>query len=74
VKWGVLGALGMETEHHQVGVTYLYTRVAEDSATLAEDTRGQAYFDPMDLSSDAAPFHPLRDAAIHGARDEKRCS
>jgi TonB-dependent receptor len=46
VKWGGLGTLGLETENHQLGFTYLYTRSAEDKATLAEDTRGKAYYFP----------------------------
>jgi outer membrane receptor protein involved in Fe transport len=46
VQWGGLGAFGVETEHHSVGLTYLYTRTAEDTATLAEDTRGKEFFFP----------------------------
>lgn len=46
VKWGALGTLGLETENHRFGLTYLYTRSAEDKATLAEDTRGKAYYFP----------------------------
>ena len=46
VKWGGLGTLGLETENHALALTYLYTRTAEDTATLAEDTRGKAYYFP----------------------------
>lgn len=46
VRWGGLGALGLESENHSVALTYLYTRVAEDTATLAVDTRGKEYFFP----------------------------
>ena len=46
VQWGGLGTFGLETENHNVNLTYLYTRVAEDEATLAEDTRGKEYFFP----------------------------
>lgn len=46
VQWGGLGTFGVETENHAVGLTYLYTHIAEDVATLAEDTRGKAYFFP----------------------------
>ncbi|MFO0984301.1 MAG: TonB-dependent receptor [Planctomycetota bacterium] len=46
VRWGGLGSVGVETENHSLGLTYLYTRIAEDKATLAEDTRGKAYFFP----------------------------
>ena len=52
VQWGALGTIGLEMENHRVGMTYLYTRIAEDTATLAEDTRGKEYFfpgyDPLD--------------------------
>lgn len=46
VQWGGLGAFGIETENHSLNFTYLQTRIAEDTATLAEDTRGKAYFFP----------------------------
>ena len=41
VRWGGLGMLGAETENHSLSLVYLYTRVAEDVATLAENTRGK---------------------------------
>ncbi len=56
VQWGGLGSLGIETENHLLGVTYLYTRIAEDTATLAEDTRGKAFFFPGYDPND--PNHP----------------
>jgi outer membrane receptor protein involved in Fe transport len=46
VKWGALGAVGAEIENHSLTLLYMYTRVTEDSATLAEDTRGKAFFFP----------------------------
>ena len=46
VQWGGLGTFGIETEKHAVGLTYLYTRTTEDTATLAEDTRGKEYYFP----------------------------
>ncbi len=46
VNWGALTALGLETENHQLGISYLATRTATDTATLSEDTRGKAYFFP----------------------------
>lgn len=46
VKWGALGTLGVEAENHSIGATFLYTRLAEDVATLAIDTRGKAYYFP----------------------------
>lgn len=66
VKWGGLGTLGLEGEKNKLSLTYLYTRTAEDTATLAIDTRGKEFFfpgydvnDPMspgNLSLDAAPY------------------
>lgn len=46
VRWGGLGTLGVESDDHAVSLTYLYTRVAEDTATLAIDKRGKEYFFP----------------------------
>ncbi len=46
VQWGGLGTAGIESEHHQLNLTYLYTWIAEDTATLAEDTRGKEFFFP----------------------------
>jgi TonB-dependent receptor len=66
VQWGGLGTLGAEWDEGELGLTMLYTHIAEDKATLAEDTRGKAYFfpghDPADPLSpgsdelDAAPW------------------
>ncbi len=46
VQLGGLATFGLETEDHAIGLTYLYSRTAEDTATLAEDTRGKEYFFP----------------------------
>ncbi len=46
VQWGTLSTLGLETDNHSLGLTYLYTRAADDSASLSEDTRGKAFFFP----------------------------
>lgn len=46
VQWGGLATLGVETEDNSVGLTYLYSHTADDVATLAEDTRGKAYYFP----------------------------
>ncbi|MBL9120432.1 MAG: TonB-dependent receptor [Phycisphaerae bacterium] len=55
VTWGGLGTLGIESELHKVSLSYLGTRTAEDTAILAEDTRGKAYYfpnyDPYDITS-----------------------
>lgn len=46
VQWGGLTTLGVESENHSVMATFLYSRTAEDSATLATDTRGKEYYFP----------------------------
>jgi len=66
VKWGALNALGLDLEKHSLTLTHLYTHTAEDIATLAEDTRGKAYYfpgynpdnphDPGNLERDSAPY------------------
>lgn len=68
VQWGVLTAVGLETENHSLKILNLHTQVSEDISLLAEDTRGKAYYfpgynpdDPSDLGNDpenlsAAPY------------------
>ncbi len=64
VKWGGLGTVGVETDNHSVNLTYMYTRVSEDVATLAEDTRGKAHFFPgYDVGDPLEPGNQQRDAA-----------
>ncbi|MCC6670945.1 MAG: TonB-dependent receptor [Planctomycetes bacterium] len=64
VQWGTLGTFGVETDDHSLNFTYLYTRTAEDSATLAEDTRGKQYYFPGHNPDDpTTPGHDKPDAA-----------
>ncbi|MBN1256988.1 MAG: TonB-dependent receptor [Planctomycetes bacterium] len=66
VQWGWLGTVGLETENHSLTLVKMYTRVAEEVATLAEDTRGKEFYfpgyDPDDpkcdgnQNQDAAPY------------------
>jgi outer membrane receptor protein involved in Fe transport len=75
VQWGTLGTVGLETDNHSLSVLYMYTRTAEDIATLAEDTRGkkslhrfwpQFYgpeFDDYDMDDPNHPANQERDAA-----------
>ena len=46
VRWGGLATFGVQTERHSIRLAYLYTRTAEDVATLAIDTRGKEYYFP----------------------------
>lgn len=64
VKWGGLGVLGIENEEHELTLVYMYTRTAESTATLAEDTRGKAYYFPgYDPDDPTDPGNENRDAA-----------
>lgn len=75
VQWGALGTIGMESDNHTLNLSYLSSRTAEDTATLAEDTRGKAYYfedyDPNDPEGpgngqtelDAAPYTRLQTLA-----------
>ena len=64
VKWGALGILGIETENNKLKLTNLYTRAAEDAATLAEDTRGKAFYFPgYNVNDPTDPGNQERDAA-----------
>jgi len=61
VQWGGLGTVGAETGNHKVNLVYLYTRTAEDTATLAEDTRGKQFFFPgYDPRNPSTPGHEER--------------
>ncbi len=66
VQWGALAVAGLESERHALNLTYLYTRSADDVATLAEDTRGKQYFfpgyEPNDPDSPGASFDQVRAA------------
>ncbi len=68
IQWGVLTAVGVETENHSANVMNMHNRATEDKTILAEDTRGKAYYfpgynpdNPFDLGNapdnvDAAPY------------------
>jgi len=45
-KWGGLTSFGVQNENHAINFRWLSSRVAEDIATLAEDTRGKQYYFP----------------------------
>jgi len=59
VQWGALMSGAIESENNSIGATYLYTRDAEDTATLAEDTNGKEFFFPGYDPDD--PDHPGND-------------
>lgn len=64
VQWGALGVVGIENEYNAITVTGLYTRDAEDTARIAEDTRGKEYFFPgYDPSDSDDPGNRARDSA-----------
>ncbi len=46
VQWGVLSSVGAEIEDHSLSLLYMHTQSTEDTAILAEDTRGKAYYFP----------------------------
>ena len=46
VQWGGLTTLGIQSEKNLLALTVLYSRIAEDTATLAVDTRGKEFFFP----------------------------
>ena len=54
VQWGGLATLGLESERNSIRLYYLYSHSAEDTATLAQDTRGKEYYfpgyDPYDIN------------------------
>lgn len=58
VKLGGLAALGLESEAHKLGLTYLFSRSTLDRATVAIDTRGKEFFYPgYDPEDPSTPGH-----------------
>jgi TonB-dependent receptor len=55
VQWSSLATVGLQSDRHAVQLLHLYTHGAEDTATIAEDTRGKQYYypgyDPADPNS-----------------------
>ncbi len=55
IQWGGLAGFGAETENHALNLLYFYTRNAEETAVLEENTRGKKSafpdHDPYDSSS-----------------------
>lgn len=62
LQWGTLGAVGAETENHELTLLYSYNFSAENTARLAEDTRGKYHFfpdyDPTDPKSPGGAASP----------------
>jgi outer membrane receptor protein involved in Fe transport len=46
LQLGGIAALGLENENNKLDLNYFYSRTTEDTATLAEDTRGKEFFFP----------------------------
>jgi TonB-dependent receptor len=56
VQWGGLGTVGIENENHRLGLSFLYSHTAEDTATVATDQRGKEFFFPgYDVTDPADP-------------------
>ena len=66
LQFGGLSTFGLASDDHSFNVTHLFSRVAEDTVTFAEDTQGKSYlfpgYDPLDPTSpgyaegDSAPW------------------
>lgn len=64
VQLGTLATTGIETDNHSVTFAWLNSLTSEDSATLAQDTRGKQFFFPgYDPSNPTTPGHAEADAA-----------
>ena len=64
VQLGALTTLGLETKNHSLTLLWLNSRTAEDTVTLAEDTRGKEFFFPgYDPNNTNTPGHSQPDAA-----------
>lgn len=66
VQFGGLSTVGVASDNHSFNLTHLFSRIAEDTVTVAEDTQGKHFFfpghDPNDPLSpgytegDSAPY------------------
>ncbi|MEL6429668.1 MAG: TonB-dependent receptor, partial [Planctomycetota bacterium] len=63
VQWGGTASLGLEIDpDNQIGLQFLYTHTADDSAILAEDTRGKLFrFPNYDVNDPAGPGNTIAD-------------
>ncbi len=65
VQWGGLGVIGVEKEGQALSLSFLYTHLAEDRATLAEDTRGKEFFFPgYDVNDPSGPGNQPQDLDV----------
>ncbi|MGK0156584.1 MAG: hypothetical protein ACI9SE_003553, partial [Neolewinella sp.] len=46
VQFGGLSTVGIASDDHSFNLTHLFSRIAEDRVTVAEDTQGKDYFFP----------------------------
>lgn len=60
VQWGQFASAGIEIEDHALGVTFLRTRTLSDTAKNAEDTRGRAFADQIDIGEKFTRSESLR--------------
>ena len=59
VQWGSLASVGIETERNTLGATYLYSRTAVNTSTLATNTRGKQFFCGPDYDWSSVGLPPL---------------
>lgn len=64
VQYGGLSTFGIASDDHAVNITHLFSRVAEDTVTFAEDTQGKNYFFPgFDPNDPTSPGYNQGDEA-----------
>ena len=64
VQWGGLSTIGIQSDDHAINLTHLFSRVAEDTVTVAEDTQGKNYFFPgHDPNDPGSPGFSANDSA-----------
>ncbi|MEC9047633.1 MAG: TonB-dependent receptor [Planctomycetota bacterium] len=64
VQFGGLSTIGIASDDHSINLTHLFSRVAEDTVTFAEDTQGKNYFFPgFDPADPSSPGYNQNDSA-----------
>lgn len=64
VQYGGLTTVGLANDNHSINVSHLFSRIAEDRVTVAEDTQGKEYFFPgFDPDEPTSPGYDEGDSA-----------
>lgn len=67
-QWGGYGAVGLESENHELKVSFLHTRTIEDKALLLEDTRGREFAEDFGFDTSEGFGFSRRETLVYQER------